>query len=71
MKKVFLKMGRPGLLLIYFCLFVHKIQVASRIQTWIIEVEDNNTDHQSTTTALLEESFEVARIEPRASRIKI
>ena len=43
-------MGRPGLFLIYFCLFI--IVMYSGIQTQSIRVEGKDTDHYTTTTAL-------------------
>ena len=43
-----LNRASPNLFSIYFCLFVHKILVARRIQTRIIGVEGEVSDHQTT-----------------------
>ena len=49
--RIMLMWANPGLFYIYFCLFVHKILVASRIPTQIVIVVGKAADHLTATMA--------------------
>ena len=51
-KIFFSKMGQPRPLFVYFCFFILKILVASRIQTGIVGEEGEDANHLTTTTAV-------------------